>query len=208
MLSWPNRITITRTLLVPVFAILILNAKETPGLRWAALGVLSGIALGDILDGFLARRWNQQTRLGSMLDPLADKMLMVTACVLLAIDAVVRPWLPWSIPNWVVVIVIFRDVLLVGGSIATMLVGAISSPEPIRLGRATTVAQTSMLLGTLLGPELVLLFGGDWVQWLLWAPAAGLTVASGAVYVRMGARVLANGPSGGTPSAKKQRAAD
>jgi len=204
VLNWPNRITITRTLLVPVFATLILYAKETPGLRWAALGVLFSIAMGDILDGFLARRWNQQTRLGSMLDPLADKMLMVTACGLLAFDAVARPWLPWSIPTWVVMIVIFRDVLLVGGSIATMLVGAINNPEPIRLGRATTVAQTGMLLGTLLGPELEIVFGGDWVQWLLWVPAAGLTVVSGAVYVRMGARMLANGPSGNGSTKKKQ----
>lgn len=100
-LTVPNLISGSRLLLVPVFAVLI--SKEMDG--WA-LFILAISGASDWLDGFLARKWNQQTKLGEMLDPAADRLYILVTLLGLAW----RDMVPW----WLVVLIILRDLLLVG----------------------------------------------------------------------------------------------
>jgi len=97
----PNLISASRLLLVPVFAVLI--AQHMDG--WA-LFILAISGASDWLDGFLARRWNQQTRLGELLDPAADRLYILVTLIGLAW----RDMVPW----WLVVMIVLRDLLLLG----------------------------------------------------------------------------------------------
>lgn len=99
-LTVPNLISLSRLLLVPVFAILIANHKD----GWALL-LLAFSGISDWLDGFLARRWNQQTELGKLLDPAADRLYILVTLLGLAW----RDMVPW----WVVVVIVLRDLFLV-----------------------------------------------------------------------------------------------
>ena len=86
-LSWPNRMSILRLLLVAPFVVLLMNQNQ-PGwafARYVAVGIFVVMALSDWIDGILARKLNAMTRLGAILDPLADKMLIICAAVLLSL---------------------------------------------------------------------------------------------------------------------------
>lgn len=112
-------LTLLRLLLVPVFAVLaVYYARSFEGgvgneaIRWWAVGVFVVAALTDLVDGQVARRFNQRTRLGAILDPIADKLLVLTAIILFS----VAPWGEnWSIPIWFVGLVIVRDAVVWGG---------------------------------------------------------------------------------------------
>ena len=116
-----TRITLLRILCVPVFVLLTVYYVEsvqsgTPDLhqRWWALAVFVLVAVTDALDGYLARSRGEITKLGTVLDPLADKALMLAALVLLT-----RPGIPQlhpQFPVWLTVLVISRDVILLAGS--------------------------------------------------------------------------------------------
>jgi len=112
-----NKITITRLLLIPVFVVFaayysrsIAEGAEDVRLRYVALGVFALAALSDALDGFIARRFNQATRLGRVLDPVADKLLLLAGVVTLS----VTQW-HLGLPIWFATLVIARDVLIVIG---------------------------------------------------------------------------------------------
>ena len=146
-LSWPNRITLLRIILVPLFIIAAIQVAEDPVYRYVALGVFALLALGDAVDGWLARRLGQQTQLGSYLDPIADKLLLAAACVLLACPQ----WPEPRLPKWVSVIVVSRDVyLLMGAIILVMLKGTVTA-QPSFVGKATTFLQMGMVSCTILG---------------------------------------------------------
>ena len=84
-LSWPNRITFARILLIPLFVLALIQAREgQPLFRWVGLGLLMLMCAGDALDGFLARRLHKRSRLGAFLDPLADKLLMTSGFLIMA----------------------------------------------------------------------------------------------------------------------------
>ena len=112
-------LTLLRILLVPVFAVLAIYyglsvASGTPvaGYHWSAVAVFTVAALTDLADGIIARRRNQRTPLGAVLDPLADKLLILTAILILSIF----PWGDaWEIPIWFVGLVIVRDAVVWGG---------------------------------------------------------------------------------------------
>lgn len=138
-----NRITIARMLLIPVYVVLALAyggsvARGTPeeGLRWAALGVFVAAAASDGLDGWIARRFDQRSRLGAILDPLADKALVLAAVVTLSLV----DWGPdgWRLPAWFAGLVVGRDALILIGIGALKL--ARRSPEirPHWSGKACT----------------------------------------------------------------------
>jgi len=119
-----NKITITRILIIPMFVGALLYYQEAgeqkagsgEQFRWTALLLFVAASLTDALDGWVARRFNQRSRLGSILDPLADKGLILSAVLTLA-------WLDhpelYRLPIWFVVLVLSRDVLLVAG-VATL----------------------------------------------------------------------------------------
>ncbi|WP_338074982.1 CDP-alcohol phosphatidyltransferase family protein [Kineococcus vitellinus] len=99
VLTVPNALSALRLLLVPVFAVLIVRGHD----GWALL-VLAVSGASDYLDGLLARRWDQVTRLGQVLDPFADRLYILTTLLGLAYRGLV----PW----WLVVVLVARDVLL------------------------------------------------------------------------------------------------
>jgi len=100
VLTVPNALSFLRLLLVPVFAVLIVNGQD----GWA-LAVLAVSGASDYLDGNLARRWNQVTRLGQVLDPFADRLYILTTLFGLAY----RGLIPW----WLVIVLVARDVTMV-----------------------------------------------------------------------------------------------
>ena len=192
-LSLPNRVTITRVLLIVPFVVLLLYQNTLMFVNWArhlALAVFAVMAFSDALDGYLARRTGQRSRLGYFLDPLADKLLITAACILLAIESSgVKGAL---LPPWVVVIIIGKDILwLVGVLIIQFLTGHLAI-SPSNLGRACTCGQLAMVMGTLLFPDSYRVWeGGAW--WLtrsLWWLAAGLAILTLINYVRIGIRHL------------------
>jgi cardiolipin synthase len=125
MLTLANRLTILRILMAPVVAILILYRQMGAAL---ALFLLAGIT--DGLDGLVARSWKQKTTLGMVLDPVADKLLLTSAVITLTILK--------ELPRWFTIIVVSRDVLLIGGCVILyMFLGKIGSP-PSWLGKFTT----------------------------------------------------------------------
>ncbi len=112
-------LTLLRTLLVPVFAVLavyygvsVADGAPVEAYHWWAVSVFVVAALTDLADGIIARRCNQHTRLGAVLDPIADKLLILTAILILSI----LPWgYGWAIPIWFVGLVIVRDAVVWGG---------------------------------------------------------------------------------------------
>ncbi|NIA06959.1 MAG: hypothetical protein GWP14_04840 [Actinobacteria bacterium] len=195
-LSWPNRVTITRVLLIVPFALLLLYQNK-PGYdslaRYLAVSVFAIMAFSDALDGYLARRTRQRSRLGYFLDPLADKLLITTACILLAIKSTgVKQAL---LPGWVVVIIIGKDILWFAGVLIIQFVTGRVTIRSSKLGRACTVAQLAMVLGILLSPDISLLSSAVawWLIRALWWSAAGLAILTLANYTRVAVKHLAEG---------------
>jgi cardiolipin synthase len=164
----PNAITVFRIALVPVF-ILYLNDDNYGG----ALTVFVVAGVSDSLDGFIAKRYNLVTRIGAILDPLADKILLVTAYIMLAILG--------HVPLWLVLTVGFRDLLIVSGYVAyTSLIGA-TQIRPTYLSKLNTLLQIALVVG-ILGQQAELLPVAAINHYLVYAVFA-TTIASGAHYV-------------------------
>ena len=106
-MSYANSLTILRILLVPVLVLLI-----SRGAAVAALCTFFAAGLTDLLDGWIARRWGQQSELGMTLDPLADKFLLISALLVLSLSGAAGPWF-----LWLTVTAIARDLLLVLGAV-------------------------------------------------------------------------------------------
>lgn len=180
----PNILTIIRILLTPVFV--MAYTSENFNLAWILFAIAG---LTDALDGFLARIWNQRTRLGAMLDPLADKALLVTSFLCLA----AKGWLPM----WLTVLVVSRDAIIVGGLAVLNFWGVDvrNRIKPIWVSKFTTAAQIVLVIFVMVkrtfGVEYPTILAG--VIWI----TAGATVWSGIAYVRRGFELFAeeNGDS-------------
>jgi len=195
-LSWANRITILRILLIAPFVSCMLQIND-PALsehirhliRYAAVAVFLLMAASDGLDGFLARKNGQATKLGSFLDPTADKLLITAACLLLASrHSGVNGFL---LPPTVVVLIIGKDVLLfIGFLIIYFLTGKVRI-VPVFAGKAATALQLSMVAAILIAPEVSSVFHG-WVYFLhlLWWSAALAALVATLVYIRNGSRFI------------------
>lgn len=132
----PNLITLSRIALVPVL-ILLLRERDYA----ASLAVFAAAGVSDALDGFLAKRLGHVSHLGAVLDPLADKALLVGAYVMLTILG--------DVPFWLMLTVAFRDALIIGGYlIYTSLYGAVRM-NPSRLSKFNTLAQISLVVAVL-----------------------------------------------------------
>jgi len=142
-----NKITLFRLLLIPPFCALVFAyGPAATGLRLVALAVYLAAALSDMLDGWVARRFHQQTRLGKRLDPLADKLLINLGLIFLAANPHFEP----GIPLWFPALVVARDSIVVLGA---LLLNAFVGPVVIHvrlLGKLTTVVLNGTLLGALL----------------------------------------------------------
>ena len=180
-----NKITIFRILLVPFFVFQVLEHRDhgTELSRWLALGSFALAALSDGVDGFLARRLNQRSVLGAVLDPLADKLLLVAGVVTLTLpNRFLDP-----IPRWLTLTIISRDVLLVAGGGLIHLMLTRVRVRPRWTGKTATVFQMAVVLWTLLKLPV------GFREPLVWA-ATILTAASGLQYVVDGMRQLASSP--------------
>lgn len=132
-----NLLTLARILLIPFIVFWMVQERYA-----LALFLFLVMALTDILDGYIARRWQQRTVLGSYLDPIADKLLLVTSFICLA-------WMG-QIPVWLVIWTVLRDVIIAVSAIFVRItVGAISFP-PTVWGKLTTFFQLALVLAVLL----------------------------------------------------------
>lgn len=132
----PNLLTFLRMALIPVFAILLYYGQ----FGWAFL-VFFFAGASDGVDGFVARRFNQQSELGTILDPIADKLLMTTAFIILTLPHIFPPTRHLPVPFWVTAAVIGRDVLIVAVAGAIFVITNFRGFQPSWLGKASTVVQ-------------------------------------------------------------------
>jgi CDP-diacylglycerol--glycerol-3-phosphate 3-phosphatidyltransferase len=186
-----NKITILRILLIPFFVVEVLYYVNTGNEvhRFVAILAFAITAILDGVDGYIARRYHQKSELGAMLDPLADKLLLVSGIVLLSFDH--RPYLG-QIPPWLTVTVIGRDVLLlVGLAVIRLTVGQIKV-RPRVSGKISTVLQMIVVSWILLEWDRDLNL--NWVRvWTI--GAAGFTGLSGLLYVWDGVKQLGAHPA-------------
>jgi cardiolipin synthase (CMP-forming) len=171
--SIPNLITLARILLVPVVVWAITSGE----MRFAFVLFLAA-GVSDAVDGFLAKRFGMATELGAYLDPLADKTMIVSIYVALGIAE--------AIPRWLVILVVSRDIMIVG---AVMLAWLIDKPlvlNPLLVSKLNTVAQIALAL-VVLG-ALGLGFAAQEAITLLMALVAALTLLSIGFYVAVWVR--------------------
>ena len=166
--SIPNLITLGRILLVPVVVWAIAS-----GAMWIAFVLFLAAGVSDAVDGYLAKRFDMTTVLGAYLDPLADKALIVSIYLTLGINNL--------IPRWLVILVVSRDILIVGGIILSLLLGNPLKIKPLLVSKLNTVAQILFALVVLgsLGFDIK----ADKLQFALMGLVAVLTLLSVAGYV-------------------------
>ena len=169
LLTPSNQITLLRLLFVPVFAILVMDRHYR-----AALAVLTAAALSDVLDGTVARLLKQESALGVALDPIADKILMTTACITLALRAAV----PW----WLTIIVLSRDVAILTTAALISLVAGYRPFYPSLVGKASTAAQVATVFAAVCRRAGVPYITPEVVTTFVYL-AAALTLASAVHYV-------------------------
>jgi cardiolipin synthase len=168
-LNLPNLITIARILMVPVVVWAIASRQmQIAFLVFLAAGV------SDAVDGFLAKRLGMASELGAHLDPLADKALIVSIYVSLGITE--------AIPRWIVILVVSRDILIIGGVMLAWFLGRPMTVKPLLVSKLNTAAQ--IVFATLVLASLAFGFEAAIAQTgLLWLVAA-LTLISVGFYVR------------------------
>jgi cardiolipin synthase len=174
-LNLPNLITLGRLLSVPLAVWLIIEARYG-----VAFWIFVGAGISDALDGYIAKRFDRRTRLGALLDPIADKALLVGVYVTLGIAG--------QLPHWLVILVVLRDVLILGGF---ALIQATTAPQhlgPLFVSKVNTSVQIA-LVGFVLA-RLGLGIDEGTVTAILIAAAALTTVLSGLSYLLRWAMIL------------------
>jgi cardiolipin synthase (CMP-forming) len=175
-LNLPNLITLARLLSVPLVIWLILGGRYG-----VAFWVFGAAGLSDALDGFIAKRFDCRTRLGALLDPIADKALLVSLYVALGVAD--------QLPNWLVILVVFRDVLIIGGFVLIHTLAAPQRFDPLYISKINTLVQAFLIAFVL--ARLGLRADARLATVLLIYLAAVTTVLSGLSYLVHWARILA-----------------
>ena len=175
-MNLPNLITLGRLLSVPLAVWLMLE-----GAFVAAFWVFVAAGISDAIDGFVAKRFDRRTRLGALLDPIADKTLLVAVYVTLGSAG--------HLPTWLVILVVFRDLLIVGGYLLVQALSHAMRLEPLIVSKINTALQLS-LAGTMLAQLGLGLEPGMAVEILIYGVAV-TTVLSGASYLVRWTRALA-----------------
>ena len=164
-MNLPNLITIARILLVPVVVWAIASRE------WQIAFLLFLIAgVSDAIDGFLAKRFGMSSELGAYLDPLADKVLIVSI------------YIASVIPRWIVILVVSRDILIIGGVMLAWFLGKAVRVKPVLVSKLNTVAQ--IVFACLVLAALAFQVEVEAVQVVIMAIVAVLTLASIGFYVR------------------------
>ena len=175
-MNLPNLITLGRLLSVPLAIWLILSGEFA-----AAFWTFVAAGISDAADGFIAKNYGMKTQIGALLDPVADKALLVSVYATLGIAD--------QLPTWLVILVIFRDVLIVGGFILVQLLVQKTRWEPLVISKVNTVLQIVLAAATL--ARLGLGLDDHGLGRLLVLAVAASTVLSGAAYLVRWARSTA-----------------
>jgi CDP-diacylglycerol--glycerol-3-phosphate 3-phosphatidyltransferase len=165
----PNALTVARFALIPVFVVLVLDAES--GHSWPAAVVFGVAGITDQVDGYLARRWRVESDFGKYADPLADRLMIDAAIVLL--------WLAERLPLAALAVILVRDVVLVGGSRYALKRGY--AFEVTSLGKTATWILYAALAAILATP-----LGTDWPLALFYAGLALAAVAGLEYVIRVG----------------------
>lgn len=173
----PNVITIVRILAVPLAIWLIISGEYR-----VAFWVFVTAGVSDGVDGFIAKRFNQTTELGSYLDPVADKLLLVSIYVTLGFSRLIPAWLP--------IIVASRDIFIIGGVLIMVMIGHPLVVKPLMLSKVNTAAQIILAGGILFALGYGFADSNIWM-WGYFA-VAFLTLASGAQYLLGWVRQMAS----------------
>ena len=191
ILTLATKVTIARILGIPVFILLLIyyrmalaGGEPAELYRWMALAVFAAVAATDAVDGWLARSRGEVTRLGQILDPIADKALLLSSVILLT-----RPSLKALAPQfpiWFAWVVISRDVVLIVGAFLVQILHGAVQVRPHLTGKWATALLMASICGALLRIPAV------WFQGLVWV-TAGLIAVSGLLYIADGTRQLEHG---------------
>ncbi|NND00996.1 MAG: hypothetical protein HKN85_12510 [Gammaproteobacteria bacterium] len=185
MIYIPNLLTLARIGLVPLLLVLL---QEQQFLMSLYVFIIAGIT--DGLDGFIAKRFNAQTQLGAILDPLADKALLVSSYVMLSMMGL--------IPYWLMIVVVFRDLVIVSGYLIMVLFFGSVEMRPLRISKLNTVLQIAfiiLVLAQLAGAALLAVL----IPILAYAVFIS-SILSGGAYVYIWSIVATESPgNSGTP---------
>ena len=173
----PNFLSLLRIILVPVIVIFLIQ-----GLYAKALIIFVIAGLTDALDGAVARLLNKRTKLGSFLDPLADKILLSTSFISLAIFGL--------IPSWLAVIVISRDFIILLGLLILSMMSITYEIKPVFVSKVTTTLQIATVFFALLLKTVTYdKISYDWIMILSWLTAS-FTIISGLIYIIKGIKFI------------------
>lgn len=187
-MTFASKITIARICLVPVYVALafyyghtVQTGQPDESLRWWALGVFVLAASSDGIDGWVARRFNQCSKFGAYIDPIADKALLLSGVITLSLVDWGAPG--WRLPLWFAAIVVLRDCIILGGIKILYVNHREVKIVPHWTGKITTVAQMFAI-------GWVMLRVTDISPVYPCAVAAFFTIWSSIAYIRQGQRIL------------------
>ena len=173
-LNLANKITMARIISIPFFIAAVVYSKLNIALFIFILAIIS-----DAADGFIARTLKQKTALGTMLDPVADKLLLLSAYICLSLAGSIPPDL--KLPAYVPIIVISRDVIIVLGSVIVYVVTNNLRVAPSAIGKMTTFFQMVTIVSILIQFKY---------SFVVWNIAVLFTIISGVDYVIKGSRLF------------------
>ncbi|MCF6157113.1 MAG: CDP-alcohol phosphatidyltransferase family protein [wastewater metagenome] len=182
MLTLSNKISLSRIFFIPPLVFCITQVQHNNHYRYACLFIMLLVWFSDMLDGYVARRRNETTNLGKYLDPFADKLVLMISCVILSSD---RIWPEPRFPNWIPTVIVCRDLFLILGTAALIIITGRMNCQPTILGKASTGLQIIAVLSVFVGnhiplPALV----------AIWWTAIVFTFASGLLYMYKGVKQL------------------
>ena len=179
-MTFANKITLFRILSIPFFvASLIFYTPEKEYLKFVALSIFLLAIVSDIIDGYIARTQRQKTKAGAILDPLADKALLLTAFIF--IYRISNVHFSVSLPLWVLLIVISRDAIILTGSGIIMMTSQDAQIKPTWWGKLTTFFQMMTIVSLILELKF---------SPFIWWVAVLFTIISGIDYARKGINTL------------------
>ena len=185
IITLPNVLTIIRMVLIPVFVSMLFYQRFV----WALMiFVIAGIT--DGLDGLFARRFRQQSQLGRILDPIADKLMLVTSFVVLSMRGVFPTPLPrhLPIPFWVTITVLSRDVFILIGAAAINIVSGFRNFRPSFPGKVSTAVQIVTVAAVMLAARVRI--GAGYYLPTLYTAVFALAIFSGVHYVFFVSRLM------------------
>lgn len=184
IVTLPNLLTMFRMVLIPFFVSLLFYQR----FGWALfIFLLAGLT--DALDGLFARRFNQKSQLGTILDPIADKLLLVTSFIVLSLPQISPQPVPrhFPVPFWVTAAVISRDIFIVVGAAAINIVTGFRGFRPSWLGKVNTVVQILSIVAILIAAHFPSVNG---YLPTVYTTVFALAVISGVHYVFFASRLV------------------